>query len=87
MSSHDTMQIAQSELAKAEELENQAQRTLDTAQQQADGFRQQAQTHRNEHTRLLAKAQDEQRQEAEASIQAAREEQKKEDDRLKTILG
>lgn len=87
MSSKDTQQIAQAELSKAENLEFQAQKVLDTAQQQADGFRQQAESHRNEYTRLIAKSQEEQRKEAEQEIEAAREEQKKEDDRLKTILG
>jgi len=87
MSSQDTLQIAQAELSKAEELERQAQNALDTVQQQVDKFRQQAQVHRDENARLMAKAQDEQRQEAEQQIQAAREDQKERDDRLKTLLG
>lgn len=87
MSSQDTMQTAQRELSKAEEIERQAQQTMDTAQNQVDGFRQQAEVHRNEYTRLLAKAQDEQRQETEAELQAARDEQKKKDDRITSILG
>lgn len=87
MSSEDTLQIAQTELSKAEELEHQTQKVLDTAQQQAEGFRQQAEMHRNEYSRLVTKSQEEQRKEAEEQIEAAREEQKKKDDRLKTILG
>ena len=77
MSSQDTMNTAQNELTKAEEFEKQAQEVMAAAQQQADNFRQKSQSHRNEHTRLLTKAQDEQRRENEADIQAVRDEQKK----------
>ena len=82
MSSDYTLQVAQTELAKAEELERQAQHALDTVQQEVDKFRQEAQVHRNEYSRLMSQAQDEQRQEAEEMANRAREEQKKRDNRF-----
>lgn len=71
MSSQDTLRVAQSELAKAEEFEKQAQKVLDTAQQQANKFQQDAQVHRSEYSRLMTQSQDEQRQELEDLNRAA----------------
>lgn len=83
MSSQDTMNIAEAELQKAQDLERQAQETMQRAQAQADGFMQQAGVHRNQHTNLTSKAQDEQRQEEEQKAkemaEQAREEQKRRD--------
>lgn len=82
MSSNYTLQVAQNELGKAEELERQAQHALDTVQQEVDKFRQEAQVHRNEYSRLMSQAQEEQRHEAEEMANRAREEQKKRDNRF-----
>lgn len=86
MSSDDTLRIADAERQKAQDLEDEAQRVLQTAQQQADGFRRQAKVHSDQSVTLTQQAQGEKQQEAKDMAEAAREDQEKHDQR-KSFLG
>ncbi|MES2876585.1 MAG: hypothetical protein V4678_03900 [Patescibacteria group bacterium] len=81
MSSQDTMQVAEAEQRKAQDLEEQAQRVIDRAQQQADGFRRQAQVHTDQYSKLISKSQDEQRHETEEAAKAREEQARKDQER------
>lgn len=77
MASQDTMQRANAEGQKADDLESQAQHTLQTAQQQADGMMRQAQDHRAEQQRLTQKGQDEAQHEQEEVTKRAEDAESK----------
>jgi hypothetical protein len=79
MSSQDTMQMANAERQKAQDLQAQAQRVMDTAQQQATKYNSDADIHMSEAQRLDDKAQAEQQQEAQDAAEQARKEQEKQD--------
>lgn len=88
MSSQDTMQRANAEGQKANDLEAEAQRVLDNARQQADGMQQQAKVHRDEQARLTQKSQDEVEHEKRAAQREAQEAQKElKEERITGLFG
>lgn len=78
MASQDTMEMANAEGLKADSLENEAQRVLENAQQQASGLQRQSQEHRSQQSRLMDKFQ----QEAQAEQESAKKEAQEAKERL-----